>query len=64
MDAGGGAKGMARWSQKWILGLELDTPREEGLNNTTKRRRLRRHGLARTAGSYGRDAFIVKAAET
>jgi len=63
MDAGEGTRS-GRSSQKWMLEPEVDARREEGLNNTTKRRRLPRNGLARKAGSSRRDAFIVKAAES
>ena len=62
---GGGVKdGCSRRDQKWMLEPELDALREEGLNNTTKGRRLPRNELAQTAGFTGRDAFRVKAAET
>ncbi len=47
-----------------MLGPELDALREQGLNNTTKRRRLPRNGLVRTAVFSGRDACRVKAVET
>lgn len=53
-----------RRDQKWMLEPELDALREEGLNNTTKGRRLPRNELAQTAGFSGIDAFRVKAAET
>lgn len=55
-----------RRSQRWMpwKGPEVDALREQGLNNTTKRRRFPRNGLVRTAVLPGRDAFRVKVAET
>jgi len=45
-------------------GPELDVLQEQGLNNSTKMRRILRNRLVRTAVFSGRDAFRVKAAET
>lgn len=64
MLRGGAKDGCRRRDQKWMLEPELNALREQGLNNTAKRRRFARNGLVRTAVFSGRDAFRAKAAET